>query len=111
MTAAQFTNVTVNTHATIAHEGRSSNHTIMFEDGRHKKLGIILPCDSTTESYHFETNSSERIEIVSGECEVKINGDEDFSYYRAGQSFVVAGNSSFDIRNEQIVQYVCHLEG
>ena len=111
MTAAQFPNVTVNTQATIAHDGRSSNYIIMFEDGRHKKLGIILPCDSSVEHYHFDTNSSERIEIVTGECEVKIKGDDDYSYYRAGQSFVVAGNSSFDIRNEKIVQYVCHLDG
>ena len=86
-------------------------HTIMFEDGRHKTLGIILPCDNLVEHYQFSTNTSERIEIIGGACEVKINGEEEFSYYRAGQSFVVEGNSGFNLRTEEIVQYVCHLEG
>ena len=49
MTAAQFTNVTVNAQATITYDGRCSSHTIMFEDGRHKTLGVILPCDSSVE--------------------------------------------------------------
>ena len=98
MTAAQFTNVTVNSQATVSYDGRCSSHTIMFEDGRHKTLGIILPCDNLVESYHFNTNTSERIEITSGECEVKINGEDEFSYYRAGQSFVVEGNSGFSLR-------------
>ena len=111
MPAAKFTNVTFNAQATISYDGRCSSHTIMFESGQHKTLGVILPCDSSVEQYHFSTNTSERIEIISGECEVKINGDEDFSYYRAGQSFVVEGNSSFNLRTEQIVQYICHLEG
>ena len=111
MTAAQFTNVTVNAQATISYDGRCSSHTIMFEDGRHKTLGVILPCDNLVEHYHFSTNTSERSEIISGECEVKINGEEEFSYYRAGQSFVVEGNSGFNLRTEEIVQYICHLEG
>ena len=111
MTAAQFTNVTVNAQATITNDGRCSSHTIMFEDGRHKNLGVILPCDNSVEDYQFSTNTSERIEIISGECEVKISGEEAFSYYRAGQSFVIEGNSSFNLRTEEIVQYVCHLEG
>lgn len=111
MTAAQFTNVTVNAQAAISHEGRCSNHTIMFEDGRHKTLGVILPSVSGAEPYHFDTDTSERIEIISGACEVKIDGEEDFSYYRSGQSFVVEGNSGFSLRSEEVVQYVCHLEG
>lgn len=111
MSAAQFTNVTVNAHATITYDGRCSSHAVMFEDGRHKTLGVILPCDHDVEHYHFSTNSSERMEIISGECEIKIEGEEEFSYYRAGQSFVVEGASSFNLRTEEIVQYICHLEG
>ena len=53
MTAAQFTNVTVNAQATISYDGRCSSHTIMFEDGRHKTLGVILPCDNLVEHYHL----------------------------------------------------------
>ncbi len=74
-------------------------------------LGIILPCDEKVREYEFATHTSERMEITSGECEVKITGEDKFAYYRAGQAFVVAGDSSFTLRTEQIVQYICHLEG
>ncbi len=111
MPAAQFTNVTINAQATISYDGHCFCHTLMFDNGCHKTLGVILPCDDSIEHYHFNTTTSERMEIISGECQVKISGDKEFSYYRAGQSFVVAGNSSFDLCTEDIVQYICHLEG
>src|SRR5699024_1907570 len=111
MTEAQFTNVTVNAQATISYDGRCTSHTIMFEHGGQKTLGVILPCDDLVEHYPCNTTTSARIEIFIGECEVKINGEEEFSYYRAGQSFVVEGNSGFNLRTEEIVQYICHLEG
>ncbi|WP_199508713.1 MULTISPECIES: pyrimidine/purine nucleoside phosphorylase [unclassified Psychrobacter] len=111
MSAAQYKNVTINAQASISYDGRCSSHTIMFEDGRQKTLGVILPCDNMVEHYQFITNTSERIDIISGECEVQLHGEEDFSYYRAGQGFVVEGDSGFNLRTEEIVQYVCHLEG
>lgn len=111
MSAEQFNNVTVDAKANISYDGRCSSHTVSFDDGSKKMLGVILPCDEEVMQYHFATHTSERIEIISGECEVKINGEKDFSYYRAGQSFMVAGESGFNLRTEQIVQYICHLEG
>ena len=74
-------------------------------------LGIVLPCDSDIPAYEFKTESSERIEILVGECEVKLAAEEDFTYYRAGQAFLVEGHSSYVMRNDAIVQYICHLEG
>lgn len=111
MSAEQYDNVTVDVQANLSYDGRCSSHTVSFDDGRKKMLGVILPCDDEVEQYHFATHTSERIEIISGECEVKINGEEEFSYYRAGQAFMVEGESGFNLRTEQIVQYVCHLEG
>lgn len=106
-----YDHVSVVKHANISYDGRCSSHTVLFGDGRKKMLGVILPCDEMVTEYKFETHTSERIEILSGECEVKINGEEEFTYHRAGQAFMVAGNSSFVLRTEQIVQYICHLEG
>lgn len=111
MSAAKFDHVTVETHANISYDGRCSSHTVLFEDGRKKMLGVILPCDDEVGEYQFATHTSERMEVISGECEVKIQGEEDFSYYRPGQAFMVEGNSGFTLRTEQILQYVRHLEG
>ncbi|WP_019673199.1 pyrimidine/purine nucleoside phosphorylase [Psychrobacter lutiphocae] len=97
--------------ATVTYDGRCSSHTVLFEDGSKKMLGVILPCDETVRAYEFETHTSERMEIISGECEVKISGEEEYSYYREGQAFLVAGDSRFSLRTDQIVQYICHLEG
>ena len=111
MSATTYDHVSVVKNATISYDGRCSSHTVLFGDGRKKMLGIVLPCDEQVCEYLFATHTSERIEILSGECEVKIAGEEDFTYYREGQAFMVAGNSSFELRTEQIVQYICHLEG
>ena len=111
MSATRFDHVSVEKLANVYYEGRCFSRTVWFEDGRKKMLGIVLPCDSQISEYVFKTESSERIEILAGECEVKLAGQEDFSYYRAGQGFLVEGHSSYVMKNEQVLQYICHLEG
>ncbi|WP_395145052.1 pyrimidine/purine nucleoside phosphorylase [Moraxella atlantae] len=107
----RFDHVSVEKIANVYYEGRSFSRTVWFEDGRKKMLGIILPCDSEVTEYEFHTESSERIEILAGECEVKRADEDNYTYYRAGQAFVVEGHSSYTIKNEEIVQYICHFEG
>lgn len=109
--STRFDHVSVEKIANVYYEGRSFSRTVWFEDGRKKMLGIILPCDSEVTEYEFHTESSERIEILAGECEVKQAGEEDYTYYRAGQAFVVEGHSSYTMKNEEVVQYICHFEG
>ncbi|WP_434352895.1 pyrimidine/purine nucleoside phosphorylase [Psychrobacter sp. HD31] len=110
MSVAEFTNVSVVSKANVSYDGRCSSHTLLFEDGSKKMLGVVSPNDETVNEYHFATHTSERMEIISGECEVKIEGEETFNKYRAGQSFMVAGDSGFELRTNQILQYICHLE-
>ena len=51
------------------------------------------------------------MEIISGECRVKIADNEESELFRAGQSFYVPGNSKFKIETDEVLDYVCHLEG
>ena len=51
------------------------------------------------------------MEIISGECRVKIADSEESELFRAGQSFYVPGNSRFSIETDEVLDYVCHLEG
>lgn len=73
-----------------------------------KTLGVILP---TEQALTFETHVAERMEIISGECRVQIADSEESELFRAGQSFYVPGNSRFKIETDEVLDYVCHLEG
>lgn len=110
MSVTEFTNVSVVSTASISYDGRCSSHAILFEDGSKKMLGVVLPNDEQVSEYHFATHTSERMEITSGDCEVKLAGEDKFTHYRSGQAFLVAGDSSFELRTNSILQYVCHLE-
>lgn len=111
MSVAEYTQVSVLTKANISYDGRCISHTILFDDGSKKMLGVILPNDDDIQEYHFKTHTSERIEILSGECQVKIGIEDNHENYRPGQSFLVSGNSHFQLKTSDIVQYLCHLEG
>ncbi len=111
MSMTEFNNVSIIIEANVSYDGRCSSHSVLFEDGSKKMLGIILPNDTEVSSYKFKTNTSERMEIISGNCQVQLKGEKEFSNYRAGQAFMVEGDSSFRLRTDEIVQYVCHLEG
>ena len=59
----------------------------------------------------YKRQVPERMEIISGECRVKIADSEESELFRAGQSFYVPGNSRFKIETDDVLDYVCHLEG
>ncbi len=111
MASLRFEHVSIEKLATVYYEGRSFSRSVFFANGQLKILGILLPCDEKVPEYVFATEASERIEILSGECEVKVAGSENFTYYVAGQSFVVAGHSNYIIRNSKLLQYICHSDG
>jgi uncharacterized protein YaiE (UPF0345 family) len=49
------------------------------------------------------------MELVEGECRVKLPGASEWATYRGGQSFDVPGNAAFDIEVTQTLHYVCHF--
>ena len=48
------------------------------------------------------------MELVDGQCRVKLAGSSDWTSYRAGQSFDVPADSSFDIEVTNELHYICH---
>jgi uncharacterized protein YaiE (UPF0345 family) len=102
-----FTPVTAVTKANIYFDGKVVSHSILFPDGSKKTLGLIYPG-----KYHFGTEKAERMEIVAGACEVKLDGASDIVTYAAGQAFDVPANSGFDISvAEGIAEYICSFIG
>lgn len=104
--ANEFANVTAVAKANVYFDGKVVSHTIRFADGSRKSLGIIYAGE-----YHFGTDAPERMDIIAGSCEVKLDGSEDWEAYAAGSFFRVPGKSGFSIAVAGgIAEYVCTFE-
>ncbi len=102
-TPTEFTEVTAVAKANVYFDGKVVSHSIVFRDGSKKTLGLIYPGE-----FYFGTEKAERMEVVAGECRVKLKGDETATTYKAGETFHVPADSGFDIVvSEGIFEYVC----
>jgi hypothetical protein len=99
----EFQNVTAVTKANVYFDGRVVSHTLLFTGGVKKTLGLIYPGQ-----FHFGTGQAERMEIVDGQCTVKLDSQDVARTYSAGEVFEVAAKSGFDIGVKAgICQYIC----
>jgi uncharacterized protein YaiE (UPF0345 family) len=99
----QFTGVTVVAKANVYFDGNVVSHTVLFNDGTKKTLGLIRPG-----SYHFNTAAPERMEIVAGTCRVTLNGGSEAQEYHSGSAFDVPGKSGFTIVvRSGLCEYIC----
>ncbi|MBL8024135.1 MAG: pyrimidine/purine nucleoside phosphorylase [Elusimicrobia bacterium] len=97
--------VTLQLKANVYFEGKVVSHSLTM-DGKKKTVGVIYPG-----SFHFKTEAPERMDIVAGNCRVKTGGEPDWKTFTAGDHFVVAGKSSFDIVVEAgLTEYLCSFE-
>lgn len=97
-------NVSVFPTANVYFDGKCISHTIETSDGTRKSVGVILPS-----TLNFSTAAPEIIQIVSGQCRVKLAGEDEWSEYGEGQQFAIAGDSSFDIEVAEPLHYFCHF--
>jgi len=95
---------TVNTRANVYFDGKCVSHSIELPDGTKKSVGVILPS-----TLKFNTGAPEVMELVDGECRVRLAGSDAWATYAGGQSFDVPANSSFDIETIKTLHYVCHF--
>ena len=102
---SQIDGVSVAKKSNVYFDGKCVSHALTLADGTKKTVGVIFPSSLT-----FNTGAPERMEIVGGECRVKLHGASDWQTYGAGTEFRVPGNSSFDIETLAMVDYVCHFE-
>lgn len=103
----EFSGVTALTKANVYFDGKVVSHTLLFPDGSKKTLGLIYPG-----KYHFGTEKAERMELVAGDCTIKIDQQSATPTCSAGQSFDVPAKSGFDIEVKSgICQYICSYLG
>lgn len=72
--------------------------------GRRQTVGAIAPG-----SYHFGTDAPERMTVIGGALEVRIDGTEAFVLYPAGTYFEVGAKSGFDVRTSAPSAYLCEF--
>lgn len=103
---SEFANVTAVTKANVYFDGKVVSHTIRFNDGSKKTLGLIYPGQ-----FHFGTDAPEQMDIISGSCTVTLDGSDQTQVYSAGTSFRVPGKSGFSISVASgIAEYICSFE-
>ena len=103
---SDFTNVTVVKKANVYFDGKVTSRTVIFSDGSKKTLGVMLPGE-----YEFSTGEKELMEIMSGEMEVLLLGENAWKSITGGQSFEVAGNAKFKLRVKTLSDYCCSFIG
>lgn len=99
---SEFSNVTVVKKANTYFGGSVTSRTVKFPDGSRKTLGLMLPGE-----YEFDTADKELMEILAGEAEVLLPGEESWSVFREGDTFEVKADSSFKINTAGILDYCC----
>jgi uncharacterized protein YaiE (UPF0345 family) len=102
---SQIENVAVVAKSNVYFDGKCVSHTLIKPDGSRLTVGVIFPS-----RLNFSTGAAERMEVVSGECRIRLDGETTWNTYGAGSTFRVPGNSRFDIEVDGTFDYICHFE-
>jgi len=99
---SEFNNVTVTREANVYFDGNVTSRAVTFADGTVKTLGIMMPGE-----YTFGTAKPELMEILAGELSYRLEGSNNWLAVKAGESFDVLGDSSFDVKVTVLADYCC----
>ncbi len=99
---SEFSNVTIVKKANVYFDGKVTSRTVAFADGSKKTLGIMLPGE-----YEFNTDDKELMEILAGELEVLLPGEDGWKTVQGGESFEVPANSKFGLKIKELTDYCC----
>lgn len=98
---ATIENATIVKKANIYYDGKVTSRTVNLADGSTQSLGIMLPGE-----YTFGTNEAEIMEMLSGELDIKLPGEE-WKTLNTPETFNVPANSSFDLKIKTVTDYCC----
>jgi len=102
----RFDNVSVICKANVYYDGQVTSHTVLFKDGKKKRLGVIRQG-----IYKFRTDDLEKMDITYGSCRVRQADEGQWVTYEAGAAFVIPGWSYFEIAVDKgVVEYISSFE-
>jgi uncharacterized protein YaiE (UPF0345 family) len=99
---SEFNNVSVVKKANVYFGGNVSSRTIRFADGSLKTLGFMLPGE-----YTFNTADKELMEIIDGDLDVLLPGENEWQKISGGEAFDVPANSAFTVKVNTPTDYCC----
>lgn len=99
-----FENVTVVKAANIYLDGKVTSRSLLLNDGTRITLGIMQPGEFT-----FKVKEKERKEIISGNFEVRLEGESEWKRYKSGDILVVPPNSTANYRVHTVTDYCFSL--
>jgi purine/pyrimidine-nucleoside phosphorylase len=99
---SEFKDVTVVKKANVYFNGNVTSRTVLFKDGSRKTLGVMLPGD-----YEFSTGDKEIMEILSGELQLLLSGQNSWQLIKGGESFEIPANATFTMKVKSISDYCC----
>jgi uncharacterized protein YaiE (UPF0345 family) len=99
---SEFANVTIVREANIYFAGQVTSRIVKFADGTQKTLGIMLPGE-----YEFGTAEKEIMEILGGELDVLLPGQNEWQTFVAGQTFAVPAKAKFKLVVKTVTDYCC----
>ena len=99
---SEFKNVTVIKKANVYFDGKVTSRTVMFPDGAKKTLGVMLPGE-----YEFSTGDKEIMEILAGDLDVLLPGEQGWKPVRGGEAFDVPARSKFSLKVKTLTDYCC----
>lgn len=88
--------------ANIYDGGRAVSRSFWTKDGARKTAGVLTPG-----AYSFSTAGEEKMEITGGFVDVRILPSEEWMHYEEGGTFSLSAGVSFEIRCDEIAEYVC----
>ena len=94
-------NATIVKAANIYYDGKVTSRTVNLSDGSTQSLGIMLPGE-----YTFGTSQAEIMEMLSGELDIRLPG-EDWKTLNTPATFNVPANSLFDLKIKTVTDYCC----
>ncbi len=88
-----------------------------YFDGNVKSIGGFKSGDLNATSgvmaegeYEFNTATKEYMTVIAGELEVQLKDQQQWNTYTNGQTFEVAGDSSFKVKASVATAYLCCYE-
>jgi len=98
----EFTDVKLVAKANIYYDGKISSRTFFTQTDERKTLGFVLAGE-----YEFATTAAELMEVLQGEMDIMVSGENEYHTYKAGTSFNVPANSSFKVNVKEYADYCC----
>lgn len=99
---SEFKNVTIVKKANVYFDGKVTSRTVLFADGTKKTLGIMMPGE-----YEFGTGDKELMEILGGDMDVLLPGENEWKKFIGGTQYYVAANSKFKLKVNTVSDYCC----